>query len=288
METAARARAQPRSKSASSSRPRPAQLLRRLRALVDRQLREVWRSCGMPRELALARRRRLRTRRALPVLRRRSARASAAPRPTPRSSAASSSSSARCGTSASKSGHSVRTVDECLALAEQDITVQTTLLESRLLAGNRALFRDFVARTSSALDPQAFLEAKQLEQQQRHARYQETNLEPNIKESAGGLRDLQTILWIARAAGIGKSWSELAAPRSHHAGRSARDPAPRALSPDAAHPPALSRGAPRRPPALRSSVGARRAVRPARHGRTGSRASSSCSATIARPKRSRS
>jgi [protein-PII] uridylyltransferase len=107
-------------------------------------------------------------------------------------------------------GHSVRTIDECLALAAEDITVQTTLLESRLIAGSRELFRRFEGATSGALDPQAFLEAKQLEQQQRHARYQETNLEPNIKESAGGLRDLQTILWIARAAGLGRSWAELA------------------------------------------------------------------------------
>jgi [protein-PII] uridylyltransferase len=107
-------------------------------------------------------------------------------------------------------GHSVRTIDECAELAEQDITVQTNLLEARLLAGDRELFKRFAKRMRDVLDPAAFLQAKQLEQQQRHARYQETNLEPNIKESAGGLRDLQNILWIARAAGIGKSWRELA------------------------------------------------------------------------------
>ena len=107
-------------------------------------------------------------------------------------------------------GHSVRTIDECTELAAQDITVQTTLLESRLLAGHRGLFRAFVARTSAALDPRSFLQAKELEQQQRHARHQATNLEPNVKESAGGLRDLQTILWIARAARIGHSWTDLA------------------------------------------------------------------------------
>jgi [protein-PII] uridylyltransferase len=107
-------------------------------------------------------------------------------------------------------GHSVRTIDECAELAEQDITVQTNLLEARLLAGNRELFRQFTKRMRDVLHPAAFLQAKQLEQQQRHARFQETNLEPNIKESAGGLRDLQNILWIARAAGVGKSWRELA------------------------------------------------------------------------------
>ncbi|MGH8649348.1 MAG: HD domain-containing protein, partial [Burkholderiales bacterium] len=81
---------------------------------------------------------------------------------------------------------------------------------ARLLAGQRDLFARFVKRVADALDPAAFLQAKLLEQQQRHLRYAETNLEPNIKESAGGLRDLQTVLWIARAAGIGKSWGELA------------------------------------------------------------------------------
>ncbi len=107
-------------------------------------------------------------------------------------------------------GHSVRTLDECVALAAEDVTVQTTLLEARLLAGKRELFARFVKRMRDALDPAAFFQAKTLEQQQRHLRYAETNLEPNIKESAGGLRDLQAVLWIARAAGIGKSWRELA------------------------------------------------------------------------------
>ncbi|MEK6593055.1 MAG: [protein-PII] uridylyltransferase [Pseudomonadota bacterium] len=107
-------------------------------------------------------------------------------------------------------GHSVRTPEECTELAAQDATVQTNLLEARLLVGDRELFRNFTKRMRETLDPAAFLQAKQLEQQQRHARFQETNLEPNIKESAGGLRDLQTILWIARAGGIGKTWRELA------------------------------------------------------------------------------
>jgi [protein-PII] uridylyltransferase len=104
----------------------------------------------------------------------------------------------------------VRTIEECVSLAEQDITIQTTMLEARLLAGNRPLFDRFAKRTRAALDPVVFLQAKQLEQQQRHARFAETNLEPNIKESAGGLRDLQTILWIARASDTGTSWKELA------------------------------------------------------------------------------
>jgi [protein-PII] uridylyltransferase len=107
-------------------------------------------------------------------------------------------------------GHSVRTLDQCVELAADDVTVQTTLLEARLLAGKRELFTRFTKRMREVLDPAKFLQAKLLEQQQRHVRHAETNLEPNIKESAGGLRDLHTVLWIARAAGIGKSWRDLA------------------------------------------------------------------------------
>ena len=71
----------------------------------------------------------------------------------------------------------------------------------------------------------AFFEAKALEQQQRHLRHQDTayNLEPNLKESPGGMRDLQTILWIASAAGLGETWRELAAHGLMTAGRGARD-----------------------------------------------------------------
>lgn len=107
-------------------------------------------------------------------------------------------------------GHSVRTLEDCAELAAQDVTVQTNLLEARLLVGDRDFFRKFTKCVRDTIDPAAFLQAKQLEQQQRHSRFQQTNLEPNIKESAGGLRDLQTILWIARAGGIGKNWRDLA------------------------------------------------------------------------------
>lgn len=109
-------------------------------------------------------------------------------------------------------GSSVRTVDECLAEAAKDVTVQTALLESRLICGNAALFKDFRWRFRQALDPRAFFVAKTLEMQQRHNKFEDTPyaLEPNCKESPGGLRDLQIILWVARAAGYGKSWDELA------------------------------------------------------------------------------
>ncbi|EON15687.1 MULTISPECIES: [protein-PII] uridylyltransferase [Pandoraea] len=108
-------------------------------------------------------------------------------------------------------GSSVRTVDECIIEAHADITVQTSLLEARLLTGNRALFDEFEQRFSADLDPRAFFRSKQLEIRQRHAKYQDTpySLEPNCKESPGGLRDLQVILWMTKAAGLGNSWSEL-------------------------------------------------------------------------------
>jgi len=110
-------------------------------------------------------------------------------------------------------GHSVRTLEQCLNEAAGDITVQTALIEARLLAGNKALFQRFTKALRRALDPQAFFKAKRLEQDERYLRFQDTpfSLEPNIKESPGGLRDLQVILWIAQAAGLGRSWQELEA-----------------------------------------------------------------------------
>lgn len=109
-----------------------------------------------------------------------------------------------------ETGHSMRTLDECLEMAATDITVQTNLLESRLLCGKRELYARFRRKLQQAIDPAAFLRAKRIEQQERHSRHQETNLEPNLKESAGGLRDLNTILWISRAARLGHTWLELA------------------------------------------------------------------------------
>ncbi|MFS0754346.1 [protein-PII] uridylyltransferase [Noviherbaspirillum sp. 1P10PC] len=109
-------------------------------------------------------------------------------------------------------GHSIRTVEECLSESAADITVQTSLLEARLVTGNRALFGELVAQCRQAMDAQAFFEAKILELHQRHAKYEDTpySLEPNCKESPGGLRDLQVILWVAKAAGLGDSWRKLA------------------------------------------------------------------------------
>jgi [protein-PII] uridylyltransferase len=109
-------------------------------------------------------------------------------------------------------GHSVRTVSECVEEAAKDVTVDTSLLESRLIAGSETLLDEMRERLRHKRDVRAFFEAKFREQKRRHDRFQEAayNLEPNIKESPGGLRDLQMVLWLARAASLGTSWKELA------------------------------------------------------------------------------
>ena len=109
-------------------------------------------------------------------------------------------------------GSSVRTLAECLAEAEKDVTVQTSLIESRLITGDVRLFNRFQKQFRATVDPKAFFIAKTLELRQRHNKFENTpySLEPNCKESPGGLRDLQIILWVAKAAGFGKNWDDLA------------------------------------------------------------------------------
>jgi [protein-PII] uridylyltransferase len=110
-------------------------------------------------------------------------------------------------------GSSVRTVAECIEESQRDVTVQTALLESRYLCGARRVFNQFRRANTEAMDASAFLRAKTLEMRQRHLKFEDTpySLEPNCKESPGGLRDLQVVIWVARAAGLGKNWTELAA-----------------------------------------------------------------------------
>ncbi|WP_313604971.1 [protein-PII] uridylyltransferase [Comamonas jiangduensis] len=110
-------------------------------------------------------------------------------------------------------GSSVRTISECVAEATQDVTVQTAMLEARLIDGDAALFADFQQQYRASLNPKAFFTAKTLELRQRHIKHEDTPyaLEPNCKESPGGLRDLHTILWVSQAAGLGRTWRELAA-----------------------------------------------------------------------------
>lgn len=99
-------------------------------------------------------------------------------------------------------GHSVRSPSDCAELAADDITIMTNLMESRTLAGDPALFATMRAATSAEhiWSSTEFFNAKVDEQNTRHARFDETayKLEPNVKESPGGLRDIQTIAWVAK------------------------------------------------------------------------------------------
>ncbi|MBI5331911.1 MAG: [protein-PII] uridylyltransferase [Betaproteobacteria bacterium] len=108
-------------------------------------------------------------------------------------------------------GHSVRNLSECLEEAAQDVTIQTNLLEARLLAGDPALFEDMRAAHRARLDPERFFQAKLQEQRVRHGRHHETalQLEPNLKESPGGLRDVQTLFWLAQVEGLGHTFQSL-------------------------------------------------------------------------------
>ncbi len=110
-------------------------------------------------------------------------------------------------------GHSVRTIDDCQRESAADVSVATTLIEARLLAGpdllvqamRRALGQDRVWSS------QAFFEAKVAEQQARHRRHHDTayNLEPNVKTGPGGLRDIQTVGWVAKRHFGAETFDEL-------------------------------------------------------------------------------
>lgn len=99
-------------------------------------------------------------------------------------------------------GHSVRTVEQCVAIARSDITVATNIMESRTLIGDESLREALQQQTSPEhiWSAAAFFQAKWEEQLQRHQKYNDTeyNLEPNIKNAPGGLRDIQVIAWVAK------------------------------------------------------------------------------------------
>jgi len=101
-----------------------------------------------------------------------------------------------------KVGNSVRTVNQCLEEAQQDITVATSMMESRLLIGSKQLLDEMNTITSptNIWPPHEFFAAKRQEQRDRHEKFNDTeyNLEPNVKQSPGGLRDIQVINWVAK------------------------------------------------------------------------------------------
>jgi [protein-PII] uridylyltransferase len=104
-----------------------------------------------------------------------------------------------------KVGHASRTVRECLSLGRSDMTIRTALLEHRRIAGDPGLGQELEDRLWANLfshSAPAFIEAKLAETEARHARHggQRYVLEPNVKEGKGGLRDLQTLFWIAKYA----------------------------------------------------------------------------------------
>ena len=102
-----------------------------------------------------------------------------------------------------KVGHSSRTVKECLRLGREDYTIRTALLERRLIAGEPALADELGQRLRNELFRKTasdYIEAKLAERAERHRKQggQRYMVEPNVKEGKGGLRDLQTLFWIAK------------------------------------------------------------------------------------------
>jgi len=99
-------------------------------------------------------------------------------------------------------GSSVRTLKECANIAKKDITVATNLIESRTIAGNRPMLDELVRMTApkKMWNVKDFFNAKWEEQRERHKKYNDTesDLEPNVKNSPGGLRDIQTISWVSK------------------------------------------------------------------------------------------
>lgn len=99
-------------------------------------------------------------------------------------------------------GHSVRSIQECVDEAKKDITVVTNIMESRLIVGSRDMLQQMRDATSSdkIWPSDLFFQEKWEEQKSRYAKYDDTasNLEPNIKEGPGGLRDIQTVGWVAK------------------------------------------------------------------------------------------
>ena len=144
------------------SRKSAAELLRRQTAMIDRQLKEIWASSAMPRGVALAAVGGYGRSQQFPCSDVDLLILLAKPSDVPLARKLEELVSVLWDIGL-EVGHSVRTIEECAALAASDITVQTTLLQARLLAGKRDLYARFVKRMRDGLDPAAFLQAKLLE-----------------------------------------------------------------------------------------------------------------------------
>lgn len=108
-------------------------------------------------------------------------------------------------------GHSTRTPEECLKEARQDLTIATTLSDLRFLAGNRQAAQTLQSALDAALRTPGFVMGKIEEQRVRHLKHNGTafNLEPHVKESPGGLRDLHSIMWLAWGTRLDANWKAL-------------------------------------------------------------------------------
>jgi [protein-PII] uridylyltransferase len=105
-----------------------------------------------------------------------------------------------------KIGHSVRDLSETIIEFNKDVKTATNLLEGRYLCGSKKIFRDLELSVRQEINPKKFYKEKIEEQIRRYNKYRDSGyeLEPNIKESPGGLRDIHTILWIANSQKIPK------------------------------------------------------------------------------------
>ena len=102
-----------------------------------------------------------------------------------------------------KVGHATRTIEQCLKLAQSDVTIRTSLLDARLIHGDQRLFGDFERRFASDVvrgTARAFIDAKMAERRDRHNKAGQSRyrVEPNVKDGKGGLRDLHTLHWLAK------------------------------------------------------------------------------------------
>ncbi|MBS0640085.1 MAG: [protein-PII] uridylyltransferase [Acetobacteraceae bacterium] len=114
-----------------------------------------------------------------------------------------------------KVGHATRSIEDCLTEGAKDTTIRTALLDARYLTGDKPLFQEFHRRFRTACKEAGaaeYIAAKQAERAIRHRKYGDSPfvVEPNVKEGRGGLRDLQTLYWIARYVFDTQTMGELA------------------------------------------------------------------------------